>query len=307
MTIVERAMDAWERGAGAMDAWSRAGELRWRVRSLFRGMKQHHAGRAASAMAFELCLASIPMLAVVGWVLGQVLRDTGALLQASMLLDLTPSQVGRVVTLQLGRFSGPTAVAPFALVGSWWLAAGAFHRVMNVFELALAAKQRHWWVKRLIGLGCVVVWLVALAAAASIVVVLAGGPGKMVEVIDPDAPAALKARMWWFRWATLAVMGSTVTLLTGFFFRIAVRRPGVRRRVWPGALLTVMLGGGVSMGFTFYAKRLASFTVFYGSLAAVAIVLAWLWLLCAALLLGAELNAQLEGVERKTLPPSERV
>ena len=50
------------------------------------------------------------------------------------------------------------------------------------------------------------------------------------------------------------------------------------------------------MGISPASRRtLARYALYYGSLAAVAVLLLWLWLLCAALLVGAELNAQLEG------------
>jgi membrane protein len=43
-------------------------------------------------------------------------------------------------------------------------------------------------------------------------------------------------------------------------------------------------------------RTLTNYAVFYGSLAAVAVLLVWLWLASLAILVGAELNAQLEGL-----------
>jgi membrane protein len=78
---------------------------------------------------------------------------------------------------------------------------------------------------------------------------------------------------------------------------VGVYRPGVRRRVWPGAVITVIIGFLISAAFGYYVRELARFALFYGSLAAVAITLAWLWLLCGVLILGAEINAELENEE----------
>ena len=64
--------------------------------------------------------------------------------------------------------------------------------------------------------------------------------------------------------------------------------------MWPGAALAVAIGAIASSALAYYGQTLARFTLFYGSLAAVAVLLAWLWLWCAAMLLGAELNTQLE-------------
>ena len=52
----------------------------------------------------------------------------------------------------------------------------------------------------------------------------------------------------------------------------------------------------VSWAFEAYALSIADYALYYGSLAAVAVLLVWLYLTSLALVLGAEMNAQLEGV-----------
>jgi membrane protein len=84
--------------------------------------------------------------------------------------------------------------------------------------------------------------------------------------------------------------------LAGFYqFSIAHSRR-VRRRVVPGAMLAVGLVIVISWGFSLYVRTLASYTIYYGGLAAIAVLLIWLWLMSVAILVGAELNSQLEGL-----------
>lgn len=81
------------------------------------------------------------------------------------------------------------------------------------------------------------------------------------------------------------------------FYRVAVSHSKkVKRRVWPGALLAVALWVVISWAFGVYARSLATYAVYYGSLTAVAVTLLWLWLTSLTILVGAELNAQLEGL-----------
>lgn len=261
---------------------------------LARGLRRHHAARAASAMAFDLFLATIPMLALAGWLVAVVLRtDQRALGTTSLLFDLTPVEVHGFASRHLGRFS-PGAVAPFVVLGSLWLASSAFVTLMSIFEVAIGAARRPWWRKRLIAIGCVFAAIVLFTITGYLAVQLAGGPAVVFRLLRTGEQAGASAGRAVA--AVVALLGTT-TALAGFF-RIAVHRPDVERRVWPGAALSVGIGGLASYLFGYYAQHLARFSLFYGSLTAVAIVLAWLWIWCAALLVGAELNAQLEGGDR---------
>ena len=93
----------------------------------------------------------------------------------------------------------------------------------------------------------------------------------------------------------LSVLFATAVLAA--FYRLSVHHSRrVQRRVLPGAVLAVVLWLVISWGFGLYVSTLADYAAFYGSLAAVAVLLVWLWLTSFAILVGAELNAQLEGL-----------
>jgi membrane protein len=83
--------------------------------------------------------------------------------------------------------------------------------------------------------------------------------------------------------------------LVAAFFRIAIRRPRLpQRRVVPGAMVTVLLWALCSMLFSVYVAELAQYATLYGNLATVAILMLWLWLLSMSLIVGGEVNAELE-------------
>ncbi len=94
---------------------------------------------------------------------------------------------------------------------------------------------------------------------------------------------------------SLSVLFATAVLAA--FYRFSVHHSKrVVRRVLPGAVLAVVLWLVISWAFGLYVTTLAEYAVFYGSLAAVAVLLVWLWLTSLAILVGAELNSQLEGL-----------
>ncbi|MCC6216031.1 MAG: YihY/virulence factor BrkB family protein [Polyangiaceae bacterium] len=257
--------------------------------SVVRGLVERRAARVASAAAYDLFLAGLPLLAVTGWLLHFGLRaDREAVAALAQLLRLAPADVSAIAIDGLGRFAG--AVAPFAALGGLWLASSAFHTLLDVLERTGPSHARTWAGKRALSVTCVAAATVVLAAAGALVVAVQGGPARAILRLLGPGPGVGAASAT----ASLTLAAAFAVASLAAFFRIAVRRPGVRRVVWPGALATVALAGLGSAGLTAFAGSVATYALFYGTLSAVAIVLVWSWLMCIALLVGAELNAALE-------------
>ena len=69
---------------------------------------------------------------------------------------------------------------------------------------------------------------------------------------------------------------------------------GRRRLVTLGAVVTIVVWLVASGAFAFYVSRFGSYNKAWGALAAVVIMLTWLWLSSVALLFGIEVNAEAE-------------
>ena len=267
------------------------------ARSVLSSLAQRNALVDAGAMAFALFLASIPLMGLAGAVIAHVLAgEPRALAMLSSLVDVAPDEVRELVERYVARGT-EESIAPVFLFGSLWLAAGAFHDAMTVFESALDAVPRTWVKKRLIALGCVVALLVLLAVLGSTVVAFLGGPLELIaRLLERGVPRTAGIVV-----PTLAAL-TTLPLLAAFF-RVAVRHRSSEPVIWRGAIATVAIGSVASYLFASYARTLARYAVFYGSLAAVAVFMVWLWLCCIALLIGVEANAEAERKRQSFAPP----
>lgn len=280
-------------------AWARdlpnRGRLAQMAHAIVGNLHVHHATQLASAMAFDVFLALIPLLALGGWVLSLVLRgDTETLAHLSSILDVAPRDVHELVNENAERFSGVT-LAPIALLGSVWLASGAFDTVMAAFERTRVTDPRPWYVRRLIAIVCVLCVLGSITLGGWVALRLAGGPELVLRLLPrPRGLEEFGIDFDGSRLVGFAVSTVTISLLIAGFFRIGILRDVPRRRVWPGTVMTMTIAATASYLFAVYARTLAKFALYYGSLAAVAILLAWLWLCSFALLLGAEVNVYLE-------------
>jgi membrane protein len=177
------------------------------------------------------------------------------------------------------------------LAGAIWAAAGyigAFIRASNV--IWDVEEGRPIWRTIPLRLVVTIVMLVLLAASAFAVVVtgpLAERVGKLLGI----GGAAVTA---WdiVKWPVLVLVVSLMFSIL-YYASPNVRQPAFR---WltAGGILAVVVWILASAAFGIYVASFGSYNKTYGSLGAVMIFLVWLWLTNVAILLGAELNAEIE-------------
>lgn len=248
-----------------------------RIGQLARDLDRHNALSAANAMAFDAFLSLIPLLAIAGWVLERLHREGNVVL--SSLLQAAPGPAQSLAAAEFLRLSsGQGAIPPISLVVFLYVTSSGLSTAISELETIAGSVHRPWWRRRLLAASGVIFVIVAVIVIAAVAIAIAGALGEVASrVIGVMMP-----------------IGITVGMLSLLFW-VAVDRPKVKRVVLPGALVAVGLWALSSAGFSIYVKTLARYATLYGSLAAVAILMFWLWLLSLAVLVGAEINRQLEG------------
>ncbi|HMY15428.1 MAG TPA: YihY/virulence factor BrkB family protein [Polyangium sp.] len=250
------------------------------LKRLFHYLDLHDASRAASAMAFDAFLSIIPLFAVAGWALHRLRNDVANVLAS--VLRAAPPAVRAGLGAEFFRMSDDSVfvLAPLFLGAFLWISSAGASTAIGVFETMFVTPHRPWWKRRLLGMALVIGSIPAVALATTVGILLARVAGSFLgRFIAAAAPALI------------------VTGLVAAFYRLTIRRPAnVKRRVWPGAIVTVFLWAAVSVLFSYYVGTLAQYATLYGNLASVAVLLFWLWLISLSVLVGCEVNAQLEGV-----------
>jgi membrane protein len=304
-----------------------------------RGMWTHGALDSAASMAFNFFLSLIPLLVLVGFVLGHLVRTNGVEVFMAPFLDTIPTTAADLVAHELQRMAGARAgsVAPLGVLTFFWLSSAGVHHMMSVFEKAVHASPRRWVKQRAIALACVIGCLGTMGLTSWAIF-------EADALLHREEPRLPKLSITWSghsgtarlpgdqgsglhenhsihgekkkivhlvhqRWENILALGLAMVVgvsCLSAFYRYAVEHPrGHRRHSWPGAWAALAAWLLVSWAFGNYVISLAEYAVYYGSLAAVAVLLVWLYLTSLSLLLGAEVNAILEGV-RDDPPPSSR-
>ncbi len=249
----------------------------------------------AAALTYYAVLSLFPALLVMVSLLGvlgqgqrtvnSMLEVAGGLVPASA-LDLLRPTIEQVVE---SRSAGLTLLV--GALGALWSASGyvgAFGRSLNrIYEIA---EGRPAWKLRPLQL---VLTLVALILAAAVAFMLAVS-GPVAKAVGNAIGLGAAAQTVWAlaKWPVILIF---VTLAVAILYYTTpnVRQPRFR---WLsiGSAVAIVVWVVASVGFGFYVSNFGSYNKTYGALAGVIVFLLWLWLTNAALLFGAELNAELE-------------
>jgi membrane protein len=150
--------------------------------------------------------------------------------------------------------------------------------------------ERSFLRKRVLGLVIVACLMVSALLVTGLLVL-----GPQVEGWVGGAVGAerLTAWLWWTAQWPLLVAALLLAFAVLLFLGPDADHGGWRL-VSPGAVTAVVLWLAASAGFAVFTARFGSYEKTWGTLAAVVITLVWLWLTAAALLFGAEVNAEAE-------------
>jgi membrane protein len=248
----------------------------------------------AAALTYYGVLAIFPAIIALVSVLGLIGQSATQPLITN-LGKVAPGAAQQIFTkaienLQHGRGTAGILFV-VGIAGAIWSASGyvaAFMRASNaIYDID---EGRPIWMTLPVRVGVTVV-LLALLAVSAIAVVVTGGLATQVGKLLGIGGTAVT--VWDIaKWPVLLFV---VSLMFSILYWAApnVRHPGFR---WlsPGGIFAVVVWLIASGAFALYVASFSSYNKTYGALAGVIIFLVWLWISNIALLLGAELNAEIE-------------
>jgi len=248
----------------------------------------------AAALTYYGVLAIFPALIVLVSVLGLI--GTSA---TQPLIDnlgkVAPGPAQDIFSSAIKNLQGSRGAAGFmfivGLLGALWSASGyvaAFMRASNaIYDIG---EGRPVW-KTLPTRVVLTLVLLILLALSSVAVTLTGGLAKQVGGVLGVGDTAIT--VWDIaKWPVLLLVVSFMFALL-YWAAPNVKHPKFSW-VSPGGVLAVLGWVLASLAFAFYVANFGSYNKTYGALAAPIIFLVWLWISNIMVLLGAELNAELE-------------
>jgi membrane protein len=268
-----------------------------RVAILIRAVKsalRDQISTAAKAVAYSLFLVIPSGLLVALGIYSMVANPSDVPRLLSHLQGVIPASAIQLLDQslrQLTTHSSGGAMVIVGLVFALWALIGAMQTMIWALNVTYERRERRNFIRqRLAALGMVVCVLLAIAAVGALLIagpLLSAWAGRAV-----GAETVVTWAWWIAEWPLL------VLVLLAAFAGIYYLGPDVEypryRFITPGAVFAVVVWLIISGGFSFYAAHVGSYNKTWGSLAAVIVMLTWLWLSSLALLMGAEINAETE-------------
>jgi membrane protein len=251
-------------------------------------------GRAAE-LSYYFLLALFPLLifltSIIGLIIGEG-TDTRQTLFGYLgrIMPQSAFQLIEATMVEVSAGSSGGKIS-FGLLAALWAASNGMSAITESLNVAYDVEEgRPWWKTRLVAITLTVA-LSVLIISALLLVVAGGHIGESLGGYLGYSSAFATA---WkiIQWpVVLAFMILAFALI--YYFA-----PDLREQAWswltPGAAIGVALWLLVSLAFRIYLQFFDSYNKTYGSLGAVIILMLWLYFTGAAVLIGGEINSEIE-------------
>ena len=248
----------------------------------------------AAALTYYAILSIFPALIVLVSVLG-LLGKSATQPLLDNLNTVAPGPAKDIVTSSIHDLQRSQGAAGLlfvvGLAGALWSASGyigAFTKAANI--IWDVEEGRPVWKTVPLRIGVTVILLV-LVVLSSVAVVVSGGLADQVGNLLGLGDTAVT--VWNIaKWPVVVLIVSLMFSIL-YYATPNVRQPGFRW-VTPGGVVAVLLWIIASLAFALYLANFSSYNKTYGTLGGVIVFMVWLWVTNIVVLLGAELDAELE-------------
>jgi membrane protein len=251
----------------------------------------HHLSMLAAGVAFFLAVALVPTLAAAISIYALVADPAQVQEQFAGMAGILPEDLRGLLQDQMTRIAGQTGAAGAAAIVSillaLWSGSAGVKGLMEALNIIYREEDKRSFIKRsltalgltlaAIILGMVSIFLIAIFPIIVNFVGLGGLPEGLTSAL---------------RWPLLFVAALFVLAV---YYRYAPDRdePQWKWVSWGAVVATVLWVAGSGL-FSLYVSQFGNYNETYGSLGAAVLLLLWLYLSSFAVLLGAEINAEME-------------
>lgn len=280
-----------------IDRVNKLSDLQWSdwkrvLKNLKLAISQDHLGIVSAGVAFYAFLAIFPALISLISLYGLVVDPEQARQQIQQLGNMMPDQalglieerIEKLLSTSQASLSWGTALG--VLVSIWSANRGTKSLFKGIEIVYDVENHRNFFKQLAITLGFTFAGIITVILTMVLVMVFPA----LVKTLD--LPTNIHDMITWLRWPLLVLIVIGVLML---IYRYAPdRRTPHWKWILAGATLATLLWLLMSWGFSYYVSNFGNYGEIYGAISAVVVLMLWLFLSSFIVLLGAEVNSELE-------------
>lgn len=260
-------------------------------------VSEDRVGLIAAGVAFYGLLAIFPGIAALMAIAGLVTEPAAIVDQLNRLLGVLPEQAATIILDQAREVAGSDKgglglAAFFGLLIAIYSASKGVASLMQGLNVAYDEDETRGFFKlTLVKLALTVGLIVGFSLVLAGLLALPAALAALQLGALPETIAAL------IRWPVLLLVA--ISGIAALYRWAPSRENAEWRWITPGAALACVLWIVGSGGFAFYVQNFGSYNETFGTLGGVVVMLMWLWLSAYIVIVGAEVDAEIEAQTRR--------
>ncbi|HEY7521926.1 MAG TPA: YihY/virulence factor BrkB family protein [Methylomirabilota bacterium] len=189
------------------------------------------------------------------------------------------------------------------VLGALWAGSNGMHSIMSALNVAYDVEEsRPWWKAKLLAIGLTLGFSAFILSALVLIVF---GPKIGEKVAGVVGLGDVFTLVW--NIVSIPIVMLLVAIGIALVYYLAPNVDQHWRWVTPGSVVALVLWLIASFGLRFYVTNFANYNATYGSIGGVILLMLWLYLSGTALLLGAEVNSEIEQAAARRGAPDAKV
>lgn len=275
-------------------AKAKSSELKQTSQLIIKNFFDHDVLKSAAALAYNLLFAVFPLLIFLSNLLGVLDLNINAIIQ--VLYNFLPNDIVGLVENYLDYISHTSSekLLVFSLIFSVWFPMRAVKGLMDDVRLAYQLeKPRRAVIYTIRQFLYTIVFLLAIALTLLLTIFGRNVITFIIDLVPADIIDVSDYMLRAWQYLRFLPVGLLMIAAIGMLYAGSLDNRQPIKTIIPGIALALIGWMIVTVGFSFYVEHFESYTIIYGTLGAVILLLIWLYMTALILILGAELNAAL--------------
>lgn len=256
------------------------------IKELIKKYFQHSVGRASAALAYYLIFSFFPLLIFITMLLSFLDISTSTITKDLGLI--LPNDVIIIINFFIHHIvdERSQSMLIFGLFFSIYFPMRAVNSLVSSINTAYNITKKRNFIKHNI-----IVFIYTLFLMASIIgalAILIIGENLLTFMTNFFNISLSTINTW--NILRFIILACVLFIVIALLYYIAPNEKFDKKYIWPGTLAALISWLVVSAGFSYYVENMSNYSVIYGSIGAIIVLLMWLYFSAVILIMGAEFN-----------------